>query len=169
MDKIDDVRIRHADSSDLRGLEWEGEYRRYRRLYQKAMQEVVHNRRVILVAESNGKLVGQIFVQLTIHRQDFKRNTESGYLHAFRVRPQYRNRGIGTRLLQSAEAALYELGFERAVIAASVDNHGARRLYERQGYRPFTEDPGNWSYVDHQGQLRKVHEPAKVYEKWLVT
>jgi GNAT superfamily N-acetyltransferase len=169
MDSINDFRIRHADVSDLRGLEWEGEYRRYRRLYKKAMQEVVHNRRIILVAEAGGRLIGQIFVQLTIHRQDFKRNVESGYLHAFRVRQKYQNRGIGTCLLQSAEAALSELGFERAVIAASKDNHGARRLYERQGYRPFTEDPGNWSYIDHLGQLRKVHEPAQVYEKWLVS
>jgi ribosomal protein S18 acetylase RimI-like enzyme len=169
VDNTQQIRIRHADISDLRDLEWDGEYRRYRRMYQRAMQEVVQNRRIILVAESGGKLVGQIFIQLTIHRQDLKRNTESGYLHAFRVRTGYRNRGIGTRLLREAESTLSELGYERVVIAAAIDNVNARRLYERHGYLPFAEDPGKWSFIDDLGHLRDVHEPAKVFEKWLVT
>jgi len=46
-------------------------------------------------------------------------------------------------------------------------NAPARRLYQRLEYRVFSEDPGEWSYLDHLGQRREVSEPAFVLEKWL--
>jgi len=55
----------------------------------------------------------------------------------------------------------------RVVISVATRNTAARRLYERLDYRIFSEDPGEWSYVDHLGQVREVREPAFVLEKWL--
>lgn len=159
--------IRYADEGDLNALEWEGEYRHYRRVYRRAMLEMKQGRRIIFVAEIGPQMVGQIFVQLYLLRAELRRGVSSGYLHALRVRPFYRNQGIGTRLIIKAETALLERRFVRAVISAAKDNPHARRLYERLGYRKFTSDPGQWSYVDHRGRLRNVHEPSDILEKWL--
>lgn len=117
------------------------------------------------MAEADSRIVGQLFVQL-----DFPPRPDSGirptaYLYSFRVRPEYRQQGIGTQLIQSAEERLAGMGYRRTVISVAVANRTARRLYERLGYRVFTQDPGQWSYVDDRGQLQQVDEPAHVLEK----
>jgi len=162
-----DFHIRPAVEADLPGMEWEGEYRQYRRVYRHVMEEMQLGKRLILVAESNNFVVGQVFIQLVAHRADIHQGFKSAYLHAFRVRPAHRNRGIGTRLIFEAESILIEAGYERVVIAASEENHGARRLYERLGYSFYKNDPGRWSFIDHRGKLRSVHEPSVLLEKWL--
>jgi ribosomal protein S18 acetylase RimI-like enzyme len=160
-----DVHIRHANEADLPALEWGGEYRRYRRIYQRAMEEARQGRRILFVAEVNGEIVGQIFVQLSPSRSRRKGKPTTGYLQSFRIKPHFRNRGIGTRLIEQAEEVLKEHGFQRAVIAVAQDNLDARRLYERQGYSVFTQDPGEWSYIDDKGLLQYVSEPAYLMEK----
>jgi GNAT superfamily N-acetyltransferase len=162
-----DCRIRPAVEADLPEMEWEGEYTQYRRVYRHVMEEMQLGRRLILVAECDGRVVGQIFIQFNAHRADIYHDSLSAYLHAFRVRPSYRNRGIGTRLIQAAESVLRDAGYERVVIAAAVENLGARKLYERLGYRVYKSDPGCWSFIDHQGRLRRVNEPSLLLEKWL--
>jgi ribosomal protein S18 acetylase RimI-like enzyme len=131
------------------------------------MAESRRGRRVLLVADVEGQIVGQVFVQLTSARAELADGSYSGYLYAFRVRPEFRNQGIGTQLLLEAEGILRGQGFSRAVIAVAKKNHRALRLYESMGYRRFAEDPGRWSYVDHEGRMRHVSEPAHMLEKEL--
>jgi ribosomal protein S18 acetylase RimI-like enzyme len=162
-----EVLIREAKEEDLRALEWEGRYQHFRRLYRRAMAEAKRGRRILLVAEAGDRIVGQIFLQLASARKELADGGSSGYLYAFRVRPDCRNMGIGSMLLDAAERELRERSFERAVIAVSRENKAAQRLYERRGYQRFAEDPGKWTYVDHEGQLRHVSEPAYILEKHL--
>jgi len=157
--------IRAARADDLEAMEWEGEYRRYRVVYQRAYAESLRGRRVLLVAELQGLIIGQIFVQV-----DSTLAAGSGraaYLYALRVRPEYRSRGIGTELVREAEALLRQRGFGRALISVAKDNDAARRLYERLGFEVFGEDAGNWTYIDDQGQVQEAHEPAFLLEKLL--
>jgi ribosomal protein S18 acetylase RimI-like enzyme len=161
-------RVRPAVESDLKALEWEGQYARFRRVYRRAMEETRRNRRLILVAEAAGQVVGQIFAQYQSTHIDRWDRGHTGYLYALRVRPEYRNQGIGTRLIQEAEAGLMRRGLSRAVIAVGKDNGPALRLYERLGYTQFAEDPGLWSYVDDQGKVQHVFEPAFLLHRTLV-
>ena len=161
------LRIRFATSEDLKALEWDGEYAHYRRLFQRAVEEAQNGRRILLLAEIDEQLVGQIFMQLTTRANFSTEGVSSGYLYAFRVKSLFRNRGVGSQLLHEAEQNLVSRGFLRAVISVGKRNVAARRLYERAGYAVFTEDSGDWSYLDHLGRLREVSEPAFVLEKWL--
>ncbi len=161
------LRIRLATRADLDALEWDGEYAHYRRLFQRAVEEAQNGRRILLLAEIEERLVGQIFMQLTTRANFSTEGISSGYLYAFRVKSLFRNRGVGSQLLHEAEQNLVARGFLRAVISVGKRNVAARRLYERAGYAVFTEDSGNWSFIDHLGRLREVSEPAFVLEKWL--
>jgi len=161
------VLIRHATEADLPALEWEGEYRRYRRIYQRAMEDARQGRRILFVAEIEGEIVGQIFVQISHYRSSQEDISKTGYLQSFRIKLPFRNRGIGTRLVYQAEEALKERGFNRAIIAVAQDNQDARRLYERHGYSVFNEDPGEWSFIDDQGLPQYMSEPAYLMEKQL--
>lgn len=167
MDRQAHADIREAGPEDLPNLEWDGQYRHYRRLFARAMDEAQQGRRILLLAEVGEKLAGQIFVQLNTRANFASEGARSAYLYAFRVKRPFRGQGIGSQLLQEAEQRLRQLGYDRAVISVAKDNRAARRLYERHDYRVFDEDAGEWSYVDHQGVVRHVSEPAHVMEKWL--
>ena len=79
----------------------------------------------------------------------------------------FRGQGIGTRLIQEAEAIIITRNIERVVIAVAKTNPDAKRLYERLGYRIFAEDEGRWHYTDHRGVTHNVHEPCWLLEKFL--
>lgn len=158
-------RIRELQKQDLPALEWDGVYQRYRRLYKLAWREAVRGRKLLLVAEVEHEIVGQIFVQLNGHPADPMEKDHTGYLYSFRVKPAYRNQGIGSRLIQTAEQRLLEHGFKRVIIAVARDNCHAQRLYNRLGFTHLIDDPGQWSYIDDRGQLKFVDEPAYLLHK----
>ena len=49
--------------------------------------------------------------------------------------PEARGRGIGARLLRHAETEMAALGHRRFELVCMIGNEGARRLYERHGWR----------------------------------
>lgn len=169
MDRANGVQIRLGTVDDLPALEWDGEYSHYREVYRAGMEDARRGHRALLVAEVDGKVVGQIFLQFKSPIPIPGVNGKVGYLYAFRVRPERRGQGIGRALLATAERRLHHAGSEWAVIAVAQDNREARRLYERQGYTWLSDDPGEWSYTDDQGVERHVREPAHLLWKTLDT
>ena len=162
-----DFLIRHGREEDLPALEWEGEFARYRAVYRAAWDDVRRGERALLVAESENRIVGQIFIHFASPWPVPGADRPAGYLYAFRVRPSHRGRGIGRSLLREAEWTLAAGGATHAVIAVATDNLDARRLYERMGYAWLADDPGTWSYRDDTGLSRKVLEPAHLLVKEL--
>ncbi|MGB2895393.1 MAG: GNAT family N-acetyltransferase [Anaerolineales bacterium] len=161
------VWIRPATEADLLALEWDGEYTHYRRMYRHAMQDSKRGNRVLLVAEVDDEIIGQIFVYFRPSWSRHFPNEQAGYLHSFRVKPQFRKQGIGTSLVRHAESILIERAYHRSVISVAKDNLDAVRLYQSLGYSIFTEDPGQWSYVDHLGRVQQVVEPVHLMQKRL--
>jgi ribosomal protein S18 acetylase RimI-like enzyme len=56
------------------------------------------------------------------------------YINVLAVRPQFRNQGLGMKLLASAEETAQGLGKRGMSVIVSDANLGAHRLYERFGY-----------------------------------
>ncbi len=161
------VRIRTANESDLPALEWDGEYTHFRRVYRQAMRDAQRDRRLIYLAETSEEIVGQLFVHLYSSWKSSFGGAKAGYLHSFRVKPEFRGQGIGSRLLETAERALSARAYTRAVISVAKVNRRAQQLYLQRGYSVYSEDPGEWAYVDHRGRLKRVSEPAYVMVKTL--
>lgn len=161
------VRIRTATEADLPAMEWEGEYAHFRRVYRQAMREAQRDRRLIYVAEAADEVVGQLLVHLYSIWKDRFGGAKAGYLHSFRVKPDFRGQGVGSRLLRTAEQALVNRGYTRAVISVAKTNSRAQQLYLEHSYHLYTEDPGEWAYVDHRGRLVRMSEPAYVMVKTL--
>lgn len=63
----------------------------------------------------------------------------SWYVNVLATRPQARDRGLGRALLSIAEDLAREAGLRTMSIIVSDSNSGARRLYERLGYRAIAE------------------------------
>ncbi len=82
------------------------------------------------------------------------------------VAERHRNRGIGTALMGAAEELARSRGHDGLVLSVGVDNHGARRLYQRRGYREMGLEPQylSWTYIDPDGVERTEGE----YVTWML-
>lgn len=76
------------------------------------------------------------------------------YLEAGATRPEFQRRGIATRLVLEAERIVRDRGGRQIGLAVgSTDNPGARRLYERLGYRDWGQGEFviSWDYETADG------------------
>ena len=162
------ILIRHATLDDLPTLEWDGEFVHFRRLYAETFRRAELGEAILWVADlAEERVIGQVFVQLKSQRAELADGRTRAYVYGFRVRPAYRNAGIGTLMLQTLEEDLRRRGFRSVVLNVGKENMDARRLYERHGYQIIGTDPGRWSFIDDKGQRRDVVEPAWRLEKLL--
>ena len=90
----------------------------------------------VLVAEKEGRLVGFVLVSRARFMLDTSRNT--GAITDIYVEPDERRTGIGSRLLATGLEWLKARGYVRVLLNVSTGNP-ARRLYEKAGFRPFSE------------------------------
>jgi ribosomal protein S18 acetylase RimI-like enzyme len=165
---LDAIRIRPGDYGDLRGLEWDGDYIHFRNVYLMVYENVLKGDANIWIAElPKNILVGQAFTQYKSIRDDFANGKTHGYIFGFRVKAEYRSKGVGAKILLALEQDLLDNGLCKAVLNVNQDNIAGIRFYERWGYRKVAEEPGRWSYNDHLGLKREVHEPAWRMEKIL--
>jgi ribosomal protein S18 acetylase RimI-like enzyme len=67
--------------------------------------------------------------------------TGAAYLRLLLVGEERRRAGVGAALLAAAEAAARVVA-NHLVLLATTDNTGARRFYERHGYRHVGDLPG---------------------------
>ena len=65
----------------------------------------------------------------------------SWYVNVLAAYPEHRGKGWGARLLALGETIAAERGLERMSIIVADRNAGARRLYERVGYRETARRP----------------------------
>lgn len=63
------------------------------------------------------------------------------YVNALAVYPEFRSLGVGTELLEKADALGRASAPKGMAIIVASENVGARRLYERVGYRERASEP----------------------------
>ncbi len=165
---LDGIQIRHARESDLPAMEWEGEYTHFRRLYSEAFRRAQRGMSILWLADLPGKrILGQVFIQLTCDRPEMCNGVDRAYLYAFRVRPEYRSKGLGSKMLEVVENDLIERNYRYLTLNVAKENGRAQIFYRRHGFFIAAPEPGRWSYIDHEGRLRNIIEPAWRMEKRL--
>jgi ribosomal protein S18 acetylase RimI-like enzyme len=163
---LEEITVRPLEGTDLKDLEWDGEYAHFRLIYQNTYRRCEEGKALSWVAihPRNG-LIGQVFVQLECDRSELADGVTRAYLFSFRIKPEYRSLGLGTRILGVVEAEIAGKGFKRITLNVTRENSGAIRLYSRLGYRIVAPDPGCWSYPDEKGAWHQVEEPSWRMEK----
>ncbi len=165
---LETLTVRTIIYKDLPDLEWEGEYTHFRRMFTNAHKNQSKGNAVLWAAELDGAgIIGQAFVQLAGSRPELADGHLRAYIYCVRVRTPYRNLGIGKQIMETAEDDLIQRGFSYATLNVGKDNPNARRFYERLGYVAIADEHGNWSYRDHRGKRRHIHEPAWRMQKKL--
>jgi ribosomal protein S18 acetylase RimI-like enzyme len=95
-----------------------------REIFAAALRGAAH----VQVAEDDARVVGfvEYLVQGTFGH--------SGYVWAVGVAADAQGRGVGGRLMDAAEAAIFEAG-PNVFLLVNASNRPARHFYERRGYR----------------------------------
>ncbi len=157
----EEIFIRPIRESDLPALEWEGEYQHFRRLYAEHYEASKAGTTLIYVAEtSTGLMIGQVFLLLDSRNKDVADGRHRAYLFSFRIKPAYRNQGLGSYMLNYVENQLLLRGYIIVRLNVAQDNPKARALYERRGYQVIGLSSGVWQYQDDQGVWQTMREPA---------
>jgi len=81
---------------------------------------------LFFVAETGGKVVGSIMAGYDGHR---------GWIYSLAVLPDYRRRGLGTRLMRHAEERLKLLGCPKINLQILQGNEAVEAFYRKLGYQ----------------------------------
>lgn len=101
-----------------------------KRTYEESVRMLNDPMREVYVADAGGEVTGFTILQM--------KGAFVGYIQTVGVLPGWRDRGIGSRLIQFAEGRIFREA-PNAFICVSSFNEGARRLYERLGYKVVGE------------------------------
>jgi ribosomal protein S18 acetylase RimI-like enzyme len=97
-----------------------------RRGYEACLRVMLDETRERYVAYRGNRLAGLLVLNL--------KGAFVGYIQTVCAAPEFRGTGVGTALVAFAEERIFR-DHPNAFICVSDFNHGARRLYERLGYR----------------------------------
>jgi ribosomal protein S18 acetylase RimI-like enzyme len=158
------VTIRVCGEDDLRALEWDGMFADHREIILDAYIRQQQRANMMLVAETDGQIVGQVWIDLT---KLASRGT--GFLWALRVHPSARSRGIGTELIGAAEAWLAAHAFESGAVGVEKENARGMRLGRRLGYEVAGELLERYTYTTPGGDAHEVTVDQWLMEKRLLT
>ena len=97
-----------------------------RRDYAACLRALLDETRERYVAYDGHRLAGFLILNL--------KGAFVGYIQSVCAAPEHRGRGVGTALVAFAEERIFR-EHRNVFMCVSDFNHGARRLYERLGYR----------------------------------
>ena len=126
-----------------------------RRTYEDSIQMLNDPAREVYVALAQDQVVGFLILQMN--------GAFVGYLQTVGVRPDWRNRGIGSRLIQFAEERIFREA-PNVFICVSSFNPRAQTLYERLGYEAVGELKDYIVSGHAEILLRKTIAPLKEFQ-----
>ncbi len=152
------VTLRHARSdeyqlfnglyaADDRGDFFTPQERLERRREQFA--EIDDGRRVVFLAEQDGRVVGGA------HLSFDGPEPGTGKISAVAVSPEFRRQGIGTQLMDAAEALAVERGLTAVILYVRGDNEGAVAMYLARGYEMVPQEQAGGVFGGFQ-MMRKT-------------
>ena len=96
-----------------------------------------------LVAEAEGVVVGAVWVR---DMPDYGHVADGVPSFAISLRPEYRGRGIGTKLMQAMLDLLRQKGYKKASLSVQKINYAAR-MYTKLGFRTIGENEEEYIMV----------------------
>ncbi len=90
--------------------------------------------------EKDEEILGEFHIYWDKMDKDEANGLNRAYLSAFRVHPDYRGQGLGTRLMESVIERIKENGFSEVTIGAYAHEPEIQKLYEKWGFTEFVKE-----------------------------
>jgi len=91
------------------------------------------------VIEKGDDIVGEFHIYWDKTDKDEANGINRAYLSAFRVHPDYRGQGLGTKLMQRVIERIKEKGFNEVTIGAYHHEPKIQALYKKWGFTEFVK------------------------------
>lgn len=117
---------------------------------EQAFQRLTDPTREVHVATANDRIVGVLSLHLS--------GPLNGYIQVIAVHPDWRGRGLGTRMIEFAEQRIFHQS-PNVFLCVSSFNHRAQKLYEQLGYQRVGELPDFAARGHSEILMRKTRGP----------
>lgn len=103
-------------------------------LADKWLEEIKNSNRLVYIYKINGEFIGEGALVLDTSDPDYTISGKRVYVSRMIVKKEYRNRGIGSKILTFLIEKAKEMGFEEMTIGVDKDNVNALHLYRKFGF-----------------------------------
>ena len=150
-------RMRNRKDAEIcaRALESSEPWITLRRGYKHSIKPLADPSREVYVAARGKDIAG--FVLLDV-RGPFR-----GYIHLLCVLPEWRNRGIGAKLIRHVDKRVFR-EFPNVFLCVSSFNRAAQRFYKRMGFKRVGTIPDYIVKGHSEHLMRKTRGPVNGYK-----
>lgn len=100
----------------------------------KFRSEIESGNRVVFIYKINGEFIGEIAYVIDMNDKDYTIPNRRIYISRLIVKQQYRNKGIGSILIDYILGEIKNMGYAEATIGVDKDNFAALHLYKKKGF-----------------------------------
>ncbi len=118
---------------------------------EKFRKEIEGGNRVVFVYEVDGEFIGEIGYVFDENDPDYTIPGQRIYFSRLIVKKEYRNQGIGSKLIDYAIDSVKEMGYKEISIGVNKDNETALHLYRKKGFDKVIFDG-----ADEDGEYYKL-------------
>lgn len=108
--------------------------RKVREVVEKVIADERHGF-IVIASTEGGRIVGAAFSSAFL---GLEHGGESGWLEELYVLPEYRQKGVGTRLVAAVVRVARERGWRALDLEVEANHQRVVSLYARQGFQPRT-------------------------------
>lgn len=137
MEKIDFCPLKESDFDEIVSSFKMIGWNKPQNIYEAYFKEQSDNIRSVIVAKENGIFCGYVTIKWKSDYDSFAQQNIPE-ISDLNVLPNYRNRGIGTALINACEMMAMERGYKKIGLGVGMtaDYGNAQRLYVHLGYIP---------------------------------
>ena len=120
-------------------------------LADKWFEEIKSGNRLVFVYKINGEFIGEGALVLDEGDPDYTIPGKRIYVSRMIVKKEYRNRGIGSEILEFLIKKAKDMGYSEMTIGVDKDNVNALHLYKKYGFTEVLFDG-----ADENGEYYKL-------------
>ena len=120
-------------------------------LADKWLDEIKSGNRLVFIYKINGEFIGEGALVTDAGDPDYTIPDKRIYVSRMIVKKEYRNRGIGSEILEFLIAKAKEMGYSEMTIGVDKDNVNALHLYKKYGFTQVLFDG-----ADEDGEYFKL-------------
>ena len=120
-------------------------------LADKWLEEIKNGNRLVYIYKINGEFIGEGALVLDAGDADYTIPNKRVYVSRMIVKKEYRNRGIGSTILEFLINKAKAMGFSEMTIGVDKDNTNALHLYRKYGFTEVLFDG-----TDENGEYLKL-------------
>lgn len=103
-------------------------------LAEKWREEIASGNRLVFIYKINGEFIGEGALVLDTADPDYTIPGKRVYVSRMIVKKEYRNRGIGSEILEFLIRKVENMGFSEMTIGVDKNNLNALHLYKKYGF-----------------------------------